>query len=45
MKETKESIESFIKILDIPKQQQQLLKQYGQYIENYNNIVSKNKGL
>jgi hypothetical protein len=45
MSEAKETIEKFIKILDIPKEQPFMLREYGEYIENFNSILSKNKSL
>lgn len=45
MSEAKETIEKFIKVLDIPKEQPFMLREYGEYIESYNNILTKNKGL
>lgn len=40
--ETKDTIDKFIKSLE---PQPELLKEYGEYIENYNMIMSRNKAL
>lgn len=42
MNETKNTIDRFTKILQ---PYPELLKEYGQYIENFNMIMSKNKAL
>lgn len=42
MKDAKDTIDAYIKSLE---PYPQFLKEYGEYIENYNLIMSKNKNL